>query len=128
MQLERILRADTRRCLELGQCSKHVPQPGVTLRRPYDEGGVAHAQSGVPSFLAVGRRPAPVLHQEECKVTGRLMEVVRIERAEQGVTSDAQVEPVDQVDEEHLAAHPLVQCGVHGVESRGFILLRDSRP
>jgi hypothetical protein len=61
-------------------------------------------------------------------VARRFMEIVGIQRPEQGVASDTEVEPVDQVDEEHLAAHPLVQCGVHGVESRGFILLRDSRP
>ncbi len=56
------------------------------------------------------------------------MEIVGIEGPEQGVAGDTEVEPVDQVDEEQLAAHPLVQCGVHGVESRGFRLLPDSRP
>ena len=82
---------------------------------------------GWPALLAVGPGATPVLHQEERKVARRLAEVVGIERAEQGVAGDAEVEAVDQVDEERLAAHPLVEC-VHGVESRGFRLLPDSRP
>jgi hypothetical protein len=128
MQFLPVRRADAGGRLELRQRSEHVSQPGVVLRRPDDEWDVTHAQTGVPALFAVRRWPTPVLHQEECEVTGRLMEIVGIEGAEQGVTGDTEVEPVDQVDEEHLTAHPLVKGGVHGVESRGFRLLPDSRP
>ena len=83
---------------------------------------------GMATLLAVGRRAAPVLHQEQREVAGRLGEVVGVEGPQQRVAGDAEVEAVDQVDEERLPAHPLVQSAVHGVESRGFRLLPDSRP
>ena len=56
-----------------------------------------------------------------------LAEVLGVEGPEQRVPGHAQVEAVDQVDEELLAADPFEQ-GVHGVESRGFRLHPDSRP
>jgi hypothetical protein len=56
------------------------------------------------------------------------MEIIWVKGAEQGVTGDTEVEPVNKVNEELFPADPLEQCGVHGVESRGFILLPDSRP
>ena len=104
-----------------------MAQPGVALGRSDDERGVAHAQPRVTSLLAVGARATPVLHEEQCEVVGRLGQVVRVERPQQRVAGDAQIEAVDQVDEELLPADPIEQC-VHGVESRGFRMLPDSRP
>ena len=57
----------------------------------------------------------------------RLGEVLGVERPQQGVAGHAEVEAVDQVDEELLPTDPVEQR-VHSVESRGFRLLADSRP
>ena len=116
-----------RRLAAPSSAAEHVAQPGVALGRADDEGGVAHAQARMPALLAVGRRAAPVLHQEEREVVRRLAQVVGVERPQQRVAGDAEIEAVDQVDEERLPADPIEQC-VHGVESRGFRLLPDSRP
>ena len=106
---------------------EHVAEPGIALRGADDERGVAHAQPRMPALLAVGARTPPVLHQEERKMARRLAQVVGVERAQERITRHAQIEAVHQVDEERLPADPLVQC-VHGVDSRGFRLLPDSRP
>ena len=106
---------------------QHVAQPSVALGRADDERGVPHAQPGMTALLAVSARAAPVLHEEQCEVVGRLGQVVGVERPQQRVAGDAQVEAVHQVDEELLPAYSVEQC-VHGVESRGFRLLPDSRP
>ena len=126
-QLPGVRVRDARGGFQLEQRSEHVPQPGVALRRPDDKGGMAHAQPRVAPLLAVRRGPTPVLHQEQCEVARRLGEVVGVQRAQQRVAGDAEVEAIDQIDEERLTSHPLVQC-VHRVESRGFRLSPDSRP
>ena len=94
---------------------------------PMTNGRVPHAQPGMAALLAVGAGATPVLHQEQREVLGRLAQVVGVERPQQRVAGDAEVEAVDQVDEELLAADPIEQC-VHGVESRGLRLPPDSRP
>jgi hypothetical protein len=57
----------------------------------------------------------------------RLLQVVRIEGTQQWIAGDAEVEAIDQVDEERLSADPFEES-VHDVESRGFRMPIDSRP
>jgi hypothetical protein len=57
----------------------------------------------------------------------RFLQVVRVEGTEQRIAGDPLVKATDQVDEKRLPANPIEEC-VHGVESRGFRMLTDSRP
>ncbi len=50
----------------------HVAEPGVVLRRADHEGGVAHPEPGVATHVVVGRRPTPVLEEEEGEVLSGL--------------------------------------------------------
>jgi len=50
---------------------RHVPQPGVALRPADGERLVTHAKSRVAALLAVRRRSAPVLDQEQRQALGR---------------------------------------------------------
>ena len=104
-----------------------MAQPGVALGRADDERGVAHAQPRMAALLAVGAGSSPVLHEEQRQVVRRLGQVVGVEGAQQRIAGHPEIEAVDQVDEELLPADPIEQR-VHGVESRGFRLLPDSRP
>ncbi len=52
-------------------------------------------------------------------MTRRLTQVVGVERTQDEITRNAEIEAVDQIDEERLPADPLVQC-VHEVDSRGL--------
>ena len=57
----------------------------------------------------------------------RFLQIVGVERAEQRIAGDAEIEAFDKVDEERLPTNPVEEC-VHGVDSRGFRMLTDSRP
>ncbi len=57
----------------------------------------------------------------------RFLQVVGVEGTQQRIAGDPEVEAVDQIDEELLSINPVEEC-VHGIESRGFRMLNDSRP
>jgi hypothetical protein len=92
----------------------HDREPGVALAladRPRD---VAHPQPRVAALLGVGRRPAPVLHEEHPQpVLGRT-EVVRVQRPQHRVLGHAGVEVGHQPAEDRLAADRVVEAG-HGL-------------
>ena len=74
-------------------------------------GRVAHPQPRVAAGVAVGGRPAPVLHEEQREPLPGRPEVVRlgVQSEQHGVVGNPVVEAVDEGDEERRAAHPLVQ-------------------
>jgi hypothetical protein len=88
---------------------------------------MAHAKPRVPALLVVGTGTTPVLHQEEGEVVRRLAEIVGIERAQQRVTGDAEIETVNEFDKE-LVSSDSVEQRVHGIDSRGFRLRAVPRP
>ena len=82
---------------------RHGAVPRVTLRPPDDERQVPHAQRRMATLAAVGRRPAPVLDEEQREVALRFLQVVGIQGPEHVVLLDPLVEPVDEIEEERLA-------------------------
>ena len=89
----------------------HVSEPGVALGPADRERLVAHAQSRMSALLAVGRRPAPVLDQEQGQPLGRARQIfVRIDTPQDGITGDPRVEALDESPEGRLAARQLVQA------------------
>jgi hypothetical protein len=69
---------------------------------------VTHAQPRVAAFVAVRRRSAPVLREEQREMPPRRREVVRVHRPEDLVSLDAVVEPVDERLEEREPADRVV--------------------
>src|SRR5712692_92366 len=92
----------------------HVAEPRIAFDLADCKRPVPHPQARVAALLAVRRRPAPVLDQEEGQALGRGGKVLLgINRAQHGVDRDARVEAVHQETESGLAArelkHTLVQ-------------------
>ncbi len=88
---------------ETRECPAHGAEPGVSGRVINDEGDVTHAQARVPALLHVGAGAAPVLNEKEGEVALGLGEVLGIHRAQLLTGLHADVEGVDQTDEERLA-------------------------
>ena len=88
-------------------------QPGVALLPSDTEGQVAQPQPRVPALLGVGRRPAPVLDQEQREPLPRATQVgrLRIQAYEHRILRDTVVERVDEATEERTAADAFVQAG-----------------
>ena len=89
----------------------HVVQPCVALGLTDGKRKVAHAEPGMTTLETVGRRPAPVLDQEEREVLLAGAEILRVERPKHGIGLHAGVEAVDQVEKEGPAADAVVQGG-----------------
>jgi hypothetical protein len=81
----------------------------------------------MPAGLVVGRRSTPVLHQEEGKVMLWFRQVFRVERSQERVTGDPEVEGINEVEKELLPADPVEEC-VHDLDGRRSRLLLRSRP
>jgi len=91
-----------------------VAEPGIAFALADDPVGVPHPQPWVPSVVGVRRRPAPVLHEEQRQpVTGTREVLVRVQRPQDRVQRNALVEPVDELPEDGLSPHGVVQV-VHG--------------
>ena len=78
-------------------------------------------------LLVVGGGTTPVLHEEKGQVTAGFLQIVRVERTQQGIPGDAQIEEVDQVRKELLTTHTGKEC-VHRDDGRRSRLSLDSRP
>ena len=89
----------------------HVHQPAITFERPDGEREMAHPQPRVAALVVVGRRPAPVLGEEQCQpVAGAGQVLFGVDRAEDGIGFDPVVEPADECLEERQTAGGLVHA------------------
>ena len=100
-------------------CGVHCRQPVITLERANRKRGVPHAEAGVPSFVGIGGRPAPVLHEEKAEpflCHGQVV-LLGIEREQYLILGDANViEVVDQFGKEWFPTDSFEQgCRSHPI-------------
>src|SRR6185312_10697466 len=105
----------------------HVTQPRIAFTWTDDKGCMSHAKPRMTPLLVVRRWAAPILHKEERQMPSRFCEVIGVQRPEERVPDNSQVEMIDQIEEELLTAHPVKEY-VHGNDGRRSRLLPDSRP
>src|SRR5579871_1820073 len=96
--------------------SPHVVQPGVAFGLADAKAEMAHAQTWMAQLRDVRRRSAPVLRQEQRQMALRRSEIVGVQRPQQRIRFDALIEAVDERHEERVAADPLVQASLRGLE------------
>src|SRR5207249_10415151 len=90
----------------------HVMEPGLTLPGTDRKGKVAHAQAGMAPANAVVLGTAPILDEELCEVRLALLQVLRVDRPQEGVLLHPVVEALDEPEEVHIASDALIQA--HG--------------
>lgn len=88
----------------------HVRQPGIVCRLVDGERGVPHPQPGVTAVVAVRRRAAPVLDQEQGEAfLGRAQVLLGVHGSQQRVFGHSLVETMHEAPEGLLAADLLVE-------------------
>ena len=89
----------------------HVRQPAIPLLDADGERGMPHPERRVTALLVIGRRPSPVLGQEERQLVARGSQILRlrIQREQRGISLHTVVEAVDQRLEERHAADRVVE-------------------
>lgn len=88
----------------------HAPQPRVAFQRSDVERHVPHAESGVPAFVGVGVRSAPVLLEEHPQPTLGWTEVgFGVQRSQQVILRDLLVEAPGELGERRCATDLVVE-------------------
>jgi hypothetical protein len=82
-------------------------EPGLALSRSDHKGKVAPAQTGMAAPGAVVLGTAPVLDEELGEVRPALLQVLRVDRPQEGVLLHAVVEGLDEPEEVPIASDAL---------------------